>query len=159
MRYISYFFRDIPGLFVQYFQIITNFLYVCQSISWLTYWLLNYCVLVLTLIPLVLLHFGSLRVSFWDLLSCWLWNSFWLWYLWSTNFRILHQITWGSFATYHTYMMHEFRWQGPLNWHTYQPKLKPNLKPQKPQIPKKFTQSSKSLKLKTNKPWANNLKP
>ena len=36
MRYISYFFRDIPGLFVQYFQIITNFFYVCQSISWLT---------------------------------------------------------------------------------------------------------------------------
>ena len=30
------FFRDISGIFVHYFQIISNFLYVCQSISWLT---------------------------------------------------------------------------------------------------------------------------
>ena len=30
------FFLDIPRMFVQYFQIITNFLFVCQSVSWLT---------------------------------------------------------------------------------------------------------------------------
>ena len=36
----------------------------------LTYWLMSFCVLVLTLKPLVLLTFGSLRISFWDLWSC-----------------------------------------------------------------------------------------
>ena len=36
----------------------------------LTYWLSSFCVLVLTLKPLVLLPFGSLGVSFWDLWSC-----------------------------------------------------------------------------------------
>ena len=35
------FFGDIPGMFVYYVQIILNFLYVCQSVSWLTY-LLNW---------------------------------------------------------------------------------------------------------------------
>ena len=30
------FFGDIPGIFVDYFWIIPNFLYVCQSVSWLT---------------------------------------------------------------------------------------------------------------------------
>ena len=30
------FFGDILGMFVHFFQIFTNFLYVCQSISWLT---------------------------------------------------------------------------------------------------------------------------
>ena len=30
------FFGDIPGMFVHYFWIIQNFLYVCQSVSWLT---------------------------------------------------------------------------------------------------------------------------
>ena len=30
------FFGDIPGMLVQYFQIILNCLYVCQSVSWLT---------------------------------------------------------------------------------------------------------------------------
>ena len=30
------FFGDIPGMLVHYFQIILNFLYVCQSVSWLT---------------------------------------------------------------------------------------------------------------------------
>ena len=30
------FFGDIPGMFVHLFQIILNFLYVCQSASWLT---------------------------------------------------------------------------------------------------------------------------
>ena len=31
------FFGDIPGMLVHYFQIIPNFLYVCQSVSWLTH--------------------------------------------------------------------------------------------------------------------------
>ena len=31
------FFGDIPRLFLDYFQIILNFLYVCQSVSWLTF--------------------------------------------------------------------------------------------------------------------------
>ena len=31
------FFGDIPGMLVHYFQIILNFLYVCQSVSWLTH--------------------------------------------------------------------------------------------------------------------------
>ena len=36
-RYIFLkFFGDIPGMLVHYFQIIQNFLYVCQSVSWLT---------------------------------------------------------------------------------------------------------------------------
>ena len=30
------FFGDIPGMLVHYFQIILNFLYVSQSVSWLT---------------------------------------------------------------------------------------------------------------------------
>ena len=30
------FFGDIAGMFVPYFQIISNFLYICQSVSWLT---------------------------------------------------------------------------------------------------------------------------
>ena len=30
------FFGDIPGMFIHYFQIIINFVYVCQSLSWLT---------------------------------------------------------------------------------------------------------------------------
>ena len=30
------FFGDIPGMFIHYFQIIINFVYVCQSVSWLT---------------------------------------------------------------------------------------------------------------------------
>ena len=30
------FFGDIPGMFVHLFQIILNFLYICQSVSWLT---------------------------------------------------------------------------------------------------------------------------
>ena len=37
MRYLSEFFWDIPGMLVHYFQIIPNFLYVCQSVSWLTH--------------------------------------------------------------------------------------------------------------------------
>ena len=28
--------EDIPGMFVDYFWMLTNFLYVCQSVSWLT---------------------------------------------------------------------------------------------------------------------------
>ena len=36
MRYLSEIFVDISGIFVHYFQIIPNFLYVCQSVSWLT---------------------------------------------------------------------------------------------------------------------------
>ena len=35
------FFGDIPGMLVHYFQIILNFLYVCQSVSWLS-WLQKY---------------------------------------------------------------------------------------------------------------------
>ena len=31
------FLGDIPEMFLHYFQIVTNFLYVCQSISWLTF--------------------------------------------------------------------------------------------------------------------------
>ena len=31
------FFGDIPGMLVHQFQIIPNFLYVCQSVSWLTH--------------------------------------------------------------------------------------------------------------------------
>ena len=31
------FFGDIPEMFVHFYQIITNFLYVCQSLSWITY--------------------------------------------------------------------------------------------------------------------------
>ena len=34
------YFGDIPEMFVHYFKIIGNFLYVCQSISWLTYLLI-----------------------------------------------------------------------------------------------------------------------
>ena len=34
------YFGGIPGMFVNYFWIISNFLYVCQSVSWLTF-LLN----------------------------------------------------------------------------------------------------------------------
>ena len=30
------FLGDIPGMFIHYFQIIINFVYVCQSVSWLT---------------------------------------------------------------------------------------------------------------------------
>ena len=42
----------------------------------LTYWLLSFCVLVLTMKPLILLPFGCLGVSFWDLLVLlWIWNS------------------------------------------------------------------------------------
>ena len=33
MRYLPESFLDIPGMFVHYFQIITNFLFVCQSYS------------------------------------------------------------------------------------------------------------------------------
>merc|ERR1711954_162533 len=35
IRYLSEFFGDIPWMFVHLFQIILNFLYVCQSVSWL----------------------------------------------------------------------------------------------------------------------------
>ena len=39
MRYLSenFFFGGIPGMFVHMFQIILNFMYVCQSVSWLTF--------------------------------------------------------------------------------------------------------------------------
>ena len=48
---------------------------LCVSLTFLqlaelTYWLLNFCVLVSTLIPLVLSQLCSLRVSLWDLWSC-----------------------------------------------------------------------------------------
>ena len=33
------FFGDIPEVFVHWFQMLTNFLYVWQSVSWLTNWL------------------------------------------------------------------------------------------------------------------------
>ena len=36
MRYLSEMFWSIPGMFLHDFQIVTNFLYVCQSVSWLT---------------------------------------------------------------------------------------------------------------------------
>ena len=36
IKYISEFFGYIPRIFLDYFQIIPNFLYVCQSSSWLT---------------------------------------------------------------------------------------------------------------------------
>ena len=36
MRYLSEIFGDIPGMLVHYFQIILNFMYVCQSVSWNT---------------------------------------------------------------------------------------------------------------------------
>ena len=36
MRYIPDFFKDNPGMFIHNLQIITNFLFVCQSFSWLT---------------------------------------------------------------------------------------------------------------------------
>ena len=36
MRYLRDFFVDIPGMCVQYFQILTNFLFVWQSFSFLT---------------------------------------------------------------------------------------------------------------------------
>ena len=36
MRYLPELFWDIPGMFVHYFQIILNFLYICKSVSWLT---------------------------------------------------------------------------------------------------------------------------
>ena len=32
------FFGDIPEMFIHLYQMIKNFLYVCQSLSWLTYW-------------------------------------------------------------------------------------------------------------------------
>ena len=35
-------FRDNPGIFLDFFQIILNFLYVCQSVSWLTSLLKSY---------------------------------------------------------------------------------------------------------------------
>ena len=37
VRYISDFFGEIPEMYVHFYQIITNFLYVCQSISWIIY--------------------------------------------------------------------------------------------------------------------------
>ena len=36
MRYLSEIFGDIPGMLVHYFQIILNFMYVCQSVCLLT---------------------------------------------------------------------------------------------------------------------------
>ena len=42
MRCLSEIFRDISWMFVHHFQIITNFLSVCLSVSWLTY-LLKLC--------------------------------------------------------------------------------------------------------------------
>ena len=42
MRCLSDIFRDISWMFVHHFQIITNFLSVCLSVSWLTY-LLKLC--------------------------------------------------------------------------------------------------------------------
>ena len=39
MRCLSEIFRDISWMFVHHFQIITNFLSVCLSVSWLTYFL------------------------------------------------------------------------------------------------------------------------
>jgi len=36
MRYLSKFLGDIPGMLVHYFKIILNFLYVRQSVRWLT---------------------------------------------------------------------------------------------------------------------------
>ena len=40
MKYLSEFFGHIPDMSLHFLQMITNFLYVCQSISWLT-WLLK----------------------------------------------------------------------------------------------------------------------
>ena len=36
MIFLQDFFKDIPRILVHYWQIITNFLFVCQSFSWLT---------------------------------------------------------------------------------------------------------------------------
>ena len=36
MIYLTVIFLEIPGMFVHYFPIITNLLFVCQSVSWLT---------------------------------------------------------------------------------------------------------------------------
>ena len=37
MRYLPKFFWDIPGIFVHKFQLTLNFLFVCQSVSWLIF--------------------------------------------------------------------------------------------------------------------------
>ena len=47
-------FGDIPGMFVHYFQIITNMLYVCQSVSWPTSFLKLY-------------KYRDISISWWNL--------------------------------------------------------------------------------------------
>ena len=39
MRYFSENFGGLPGMFLHYFQIIANFLCVCQAVSWPTSWM------------------------------------------------------------------------------------------------------------------------
>ena len=53
MRYLSEIFGDIPELFVHFYQMITNFLCVCQSISWIPY-------------LLKLGQYGDISCSRWD---------------------------------------------------------------------------------------------
>ena len=36
MKHLSEFFGDIPEMCVHYFQMLTNFVYVCQSVRWVT---------------------------------------------------------------------------------------------------------------------------
>ena len=50
-------FGDIPGMFLHYSQMITHFLYVCKSVSWLTSLLKWYVFLIFWDIPEMFVHF------------------------------------------------------------------------------------------------------
>ena len=106
-------FGDIPGMFVHWFQFILNFLYVCESVSWLTFLLkiqLNWDIsssgwdIFLNFyghIPWMLIHLFQIILNFYleiqispNLLDytcyifkllCFLWVTFWD--LWSCSLR------------------------------------------------------------------------
>ena len=65
MRYLSEIFGDIPELFVHFYQIITNFLCVCQSISWIPY-------------LLKLGQYGDISCSRWDVFHKFLGDIPWM---------------------------------------------------------------------------------
>ena len=62
------------GIFLKFFETFLGHWFTSFYSAWLSlhidFW--SFCVLVLTLKPLIFLPFGSLVVSFWDLWSCWL---------------------------------------------------------------------------------------
>ena len=65
MIYLSETFWDIPELFVHFYQIITNFLCVCQSISWIPY-------------LLKLGQYGDISCSRWDVFHKFLGDIPWM---------------------------------------------------------------------------------